>query len=58
MSACTICGGDPCANPSFCRAAREADKPRSGKPLLIIDSGNLPIVASHLRDIFELGRPV
>jgi hypothetical protein len=53
MSACPTCGGEPCANPSFCRAAREADKPeRTGKPLLIIDPGNLPTVASHLRDIF------
>jgi len=25
MSECPTCGGDPCANPSFCRACREAD---------------------------------
>jgi hypothetical protein len=49
MSACTICGGDPCANPSFCRASEKADRPN--KPLLIVDSGNLPTVALNLRDI-------
>jgi hypothetical protein len=49
MSACTICGGDPCATPSFCRASEKADRPN--KPLLIVDSGNLPTVALNLRDI-------
>jgi hypothetical protein len=49
MSACTICGGDPCANPSFCRASEKAD--RLNKPLLIVDPGNLPMVALNLRDI-------
>ena len=52
MTVCTVCGGDPCANPSLCRACCEADKPQqNGKPLLIIDPGNLPTVAINLRDI-------
>jgi len=52
MSECPTCGGDPCASPSLCRACCEADKPQqNGKPLLIIDPGNLPTVAINLRDI-------
>ena len=57
MTACPICGADPCPNPSFCRSCREDDARRAkatgadGKPLLIIDPGNLPTVATHLRDI-------
>ena len=53
MSACPTCGGDSCVNPSFCRASRKADEPQqNGRPLLNIDPGNLPTVATHLRDIF------
>src|SRR5215471_10718931 len=34
MSECPTCGGDPCANPSLCRASREADQTqRNDRPL-------------------------
>jgi hypothetical protein len=26
MTACATCGSDPCANPSFCRVCRDADR--------------------------------
>src|SRR2546426_8004069 len=29
MSACITCGADPCANPSFCAACRDADRRRA-----------------------------
>jgi putative DNA primase/helicase len=49
MSACTTCGQDPCVNPSFCQTCSKGDKQQ--KPLLVIDSGDLPSVALNLRDI-------
>ena len=34
MSECPTCSGDPCANPSLCRASREADQTqRNDRPL-------------------------
>jgi hypothetical protein len=29
VSACAICGAEPCINPSFCRTSREADRRRA-----------------------------
>jgi hypothetical protein len=40
MSACPICGADPCVNPSFCAACREADqrKARGERPRHTLDA--------------------
>jgi putative DNA primase/helicase len=51
MSACPTCGQDPCVNPSFCQTCSKGDKRQ--KPLLVIDSGDLPNVALDLRDILS-----
>src|SRR2546430_5936698 len=31
MTICPTCGSDPCANPSFCRACRDADRKARGE---------------------------
>lgn len=31
MTECPTCGADPCVNPSFCRACREADQRKTHK---------------------------
>lgn len=38
---CQTCDGDPCVNPSFCRACRTADKLRAaGKPMRFPEPAN------------------
>jgi len=57
MNACSTCGGDPCVNPTFCAACREADerKARGEHPRYQRDWENMSL--EQLWHLFNRERP-